>query len=56
MPEALYTKDKKINLFPNEIAEDIQRVKEKLEAHSSNENEFLLIGRRQLFTIVQNIM
>jgi len=50
MPEALYTKDKKINLFPNEIAEDIQRVKEKLEAHSSNENEFLLIGRRQLRT------
>ena len=32
MPESLYHKDKKINLFPEEIKEDLQRVKQKFRA------------------------
>lgn len=49
MPEALYHKDKKINIFPEEIRVDLERVKDKLHAHQPDSN-FLLIGRRQLRT------
>lgn len=48
MPDALYHKDKKINLFPNEIKEDLPRVKKKLDTFIPE--DFLLIGRRQLRT------
>lgn len=48
MPKSLYHKDKKINLFPDEIKEDLQRVKQKLDTFKPD--DFLLIGRRQLRT------
>ncbi|WP_422361836.1 molybdopterin-dependent oxidoreductase [Reichenbachiella sp.] len=48
MPESLYHKDKLINLFPEEIKEDLQRVKQKF--NTFNPEDFLLIGRRQLRT------
>lgn len=48
MPESMYHKNKKINLFPEEIKEDLQRVKQRLE--SFQPEDFLLIGRRQLRT------
>lgn len=50
MPEALYNVDKKINLFPREISNDQERVKQKLEDFIIEDSEFLLIGRRQLRT------
>ncbi|SMD36781.1 Anaerobic selenocysteine-containing dehydrogenase [Reichenbachiella faecimaris] len=49
MPASLYSKDKKINLFPNEIKIDLERVKNKFETYKP-ERDFLLIGRRQLRT------
>lgn len=48
MPDSLYHKDKKINLLPNEIKEDLKRVKQKLDTFKPD--DFLLIGRRQLRT------
>ncbi|WP_456461085.1 molybdopterin-dependent oxidoreductase [Reichenbachiella sp.] len=50
MPDSLYhkDKDKKINLLPNEIKEDLKRVKQKLDTFKPD--DFLLIGRRQLRT------
>ncbi|MEP2025096.1 MAG: molybdopterin-dependent oxidoreductase [Reichenbachiella sp.] len=48
MPESLYHKDKKIDLFPSEIKVDLHRVKQKLD--SFQPDDFLLIGRRQLRT------
>ncbi|MEP3389601.1 MAG: molybdopterin-dependent oxidoreductase [Reichenbachiella sp.] len=48
MPDSLYLKDKKINLLPNEIKEDLKRVKKKLDTFKPD--DFLLIGRRQLRT------
>jgi len=50
MPAALYSQDKKINLFPDEIATDIPRLKERFDSFSIKKDEFLLIGRRQLRT------
>lgn len=48
MPESLYHKDKKIDLFPSEIKVDLHRVKQKLDSFQLH--DFLLIGRRQLRT------
>ncbi|XDD45832.1 molybdopterin-dependent oxidoreductase [Leptospira sp. WS39.C2] len=50
-PERLYTIDKKINLFPHVLHNDIPRLKSKFEQHL-DQNQFnfpyLLIGRRHL--------
>jgi len=50
MPAALYSQDKKINLFPYEITTDIPRLKDRFDSFSIQKDEFLLIGRRQLRT------
>ncbi|MCW7482834.1 molybdopterin-dependent oxidoreductase [Leptospira kanakyensis] len=50
-PERLYTEDKKIQLFPKLLKEDLPRLKSKFsewENFSADRSQFLLIGRRHL--------
>ena len=47
MPERLYTEDKLIDLAPEVIVADVERLRSLLESEQS-ENELVLIGRRQL--------
>lgn len=50
LPESLYTKDKNINLVPDEIKGDLKRLEEKLGEKRSKATTLHLIGRRQLRT------
>ncbi|MCW7468456.1 molybdopterin-dependent oxidoreductase [Leptospira kanakyensis] len=50
-PERLYTENKKIQLFPKLLKEDLPRLKSKFsewEKFSADRSQFLLIGRRHL--------
>ncbi|MCB1176924.1 MAG: molybdopterin-dependent oxidoreductase [Leptospiraceae bacterium] len=49
LPEKLRTEDKKINLVPEPIAKDFDRIlKRKIELIGNNSDQLLLIGRRHL--------
>lgn len=50
LPEALYTANSMINIFPNEMEKDLKRVSDRLKKSSKEPQGFLLIGRRQLRT------
>lgn len=53
LPDRLFTKDKKIDLAPKLLCDDITRLKEKyvdFEAVSGSEKKLLLIGRRHIRT------
>ncbi|MFY0652674.1 MAG: molybdopterin-dependent oxidoreductase [Cyclobacteriaceae bacterium] len=50
LPKALFTSDKKINLYPNAIENDLTRIADKLRSHGTNSNKIKLVGRRQLRT------
>lgn len=50
LPEGLYTEDKKINLVPNELKIDLNRLEEKLSLKQKQDTKLQLIGRRQLRT------
>lgn len=50
LPEGLYTKDKKINLVPDEVKNDLKRLNKKLNQKTNKLGKLHLIGRRQLRT------
>lgn len=50
LPNGLYTSNKKINLLPSEIKNDLGRAREKFKNYLPKPGSFMLIGRRQLRT------
>jgi len=48
LPERLLTEEGKINLLPDLIVRDLERVRERLKTKPSDEFDLLLIGRRHL--------
>ncbi len=48
LPERLLTEDRRINLLPDLILRDLERVRDCLKKSSSDEFDLLLIGRRHL--------
>lgn len=48
LPERLQTKSKRIDLAPEPLVKDLERVKERFSNSTINSNQLLLIGRRHL--------